>query len=348
MRRVALCFGASGQDASYMFELLLEKNFDEIYGTIRRTSTVSTERIDHVFNKLKIVYCDLTDSHNITTIINDIRPTHIYNFAAMSHVKISAELEHYTIQANTVGILNILQAVKLLGMQKTCKIYHSSTSEMFGNETDGNVMLTEESLFKPVSMYAISKLAAYNICELYKNAYGMFVVSSFLFNHESPRRGVNFVTQKIANYVGHYKSDPSIAPLELGNLHSTRDWGYTKDYMEAVYLMMERDIPDNFVIATGETHSVQEFVELAFGYNGITVKWRGQGLDEIGYDSVTGNVLVVVNPKYMRDIDIECLIGDYTKAKNVLGWEPKTSFQELVNLMVEDANLRKGNITKIF
>lgn len=345
--KIALCFGASGQDASYMMELLLQNGY-KVYGTLRRTSTVSTERIDHIFDKINLVYCDLTDSHNINAIIKKIKPTEIYNFAAMSHVKISSELENYTIQTNTLGILNILQAVRLLEMEKKCKIYHCSTSEMFGNETDGTQMLNEESKLNPVSMYGISKVAAYNICELYKNAYGMFVVSSFLFNHESERRGVNFVTQKIACYVGHYNSDSNIPPLQLGNLYAKRDWGYTKDYMEAVYLMMQIDIPENFVIASGESHTVKEFIELAFKYNGIIVEWQGNGLDEIGFDEKTKKTLVVVNPKYFRDIDIDCLLGDYSKAKKLLGWEPKTSFNELVNIMVEDSNKRKGNVTKIF
>lgn len=348
MRKVALVVGASGQDASYMFELLLQKDYDEIYGTLRRTSTISTERIDHIFDKLKLVYCDLTDSHNITSIINKIRPTEIYNFAAMSHVKISSELERYTLETNTMGILNILQAVRLFGMEKTCKIYHASTSEIFGNETDGTRLLSEKSNLMPVSMYGISKLAAYHICEMYKNAYGMFVVSSFLFNHESERRGINFVTQKIANHVGHYKSDNTIAPLKLGNLNAKRDWGFAGDYIDALYRMMQCDYPENYVIATGETHTVREFVELSFKYNNVNIEWRGKGINEVGYDVETGCILVVVDQKYFRDIDIDCLIGDYSKAKKNLGWVPKTSFHELVNSMVEAANKRNGDITKIY
>ena len=337
-RKVALIFGGGGQDASYLFELLLEKGYDEIHGTIRRSSVITTERIDHIFDKLELHYCDLVDSNNVTSIIHSVKPTEIYNMAAQSHVAISAEIENYTFQVNTLGILNILQAVRLLGLQKSCKIYHCGTSEQWGNETDGSSLLNEESRMNPCSIYGISKVAANQICNMYRDAYGMFVVCSILHNHESPRRGHNFVTQKIANYVG--KFDVGDAPLQLGNLNARRDWGHAKSYVEGIWMIVQQDTPDNYVLATGETHSVREFVELSFNEINIQIAWDGSGVNEVGRNKHTGDIVVIVNPKYYRDIDIECLIGDASKARRVLGWEPKTSFKQLVSEMVQAALLR--------
>ena len=316
-----------------MMELLLEKGYD-VHGTIRRSSVITTERIEHIFDKVTLHYMDITDTMSVFNIINKIKPVEIYNFCAQSHVKISSQLENYTIQTNFVGVLNILQAVRTCGLEKSCKIYQASTSEIFGNVTDGSSLLNEESPQRPVSVYGISKMAAEHLCNMYRDAYGMFVVNSLLFNHEGPRRGHNFVTQKIARYVG--KADLS-KPLQLGNLNATRDWGHSKDYVYGIWLMLQQETPDNYVLATGETHSVREFVELAFEEIGIKILWKGSGVDEVGMNSLTGEILVQVNKKYYRDIDIECLIGDASKAKKKLGWEPKITFKGLVSEMVRAA-----------
>jgi len=330
-RKVVLVTGSQGMDGSHMMELLLEKGYD-VHGTIRRSSVITTERIEHIFDKVTLHYMDITDTMSVFNIINKIKPVEIYNFCAQSHVKISSELENYTIQTNFVGVLNILQAVRTCGLEKTCKIYQASTSEIFGNVTDGSSLLSEESAQKPVSVYGISKMAAEHLCNMYRDAYGMFVVNSLLFNHEGPRRGHNFVTQKIARYVG--KNNFS-NPLQLGNLNATRDWGHSRDYVYGIWLMLQKDKPDNYVLATGETHSVREFVELAFEEIGIRIEWKGSGIDEVGTNALTGETLVQVNKKYYRDIDIECLIGDASKAKRELGWEPKITFKKLVSEMVE-------------
>jgi GDPmannose 4,6-dehydratase len=334
-KRVVLVTGSQGMDGSHMMELLLEKGCD-VHGTIRRSSVITTERIEHIFDKVTLHYVDITDTMSVFNIINKIRPVEIYNFCAQSHVKISSELENYTIQTNFVGVLNILQAVRTCGLEKTCRIYQASTSEIYGNVTDGSLLLNEESPQKPVSVYGISKMAAEHLCNMYRDAYGMFVVNSLLFNHEGPRRGHNFVTQKIARYVG--KANFS-KPLQLGNLNATRDWGHSRDYVYGIWLMLQKDKPDNYVLATGETHSVREFVELAFEEIGIKIEWCGSGIDEVGINSLTGETLVQVNKKYYRDIDIECLIGDASKAKRELGWEPKITFKELVSEMVISAKL---------
>jgi GDPmannose 4,6-dehydratase len=334
-KRVVLVTGSQGMDGSHMMELLLEKGYD-VHGTIRRSSVITTERIEHIFDKVTLHYVDITDTMSVFNIINKIRPVEIYNFCAQSHVKISSELENYTIQTNFVGVLNILQAVRTCGLEKTCRIYQASTSEIYGNVTDGSLLLNEESPQKPVSVYGISKMAAEHLCNMYRDAYGMFVVNSLLFNHEGPRRGHNFVTQKIARYVG--KADFS-KPLQLGNLNATRDWGHSRDYVYGIWLMLQKDKPDNYVLATGETHSVREFVELAFEEIGIKIEWAGSGINEVGINSLTGETLVQVNKKYYRDIDIECLIGDASKAKRELGWEPKITFKELVSEMVRSAKL---------
>jgi len=350
LNKTFLIFGATGMDGSTMCDLLLEKGYKNIHGTMRRSATFNTQNIDHIFNKIKLHYCDLTDAMNIHNIISRVKPDYIVNFAAQSHVKVSHELENYTFQVNTLGLLNILQSVRSLGLTHSCKIYHASTSEMFGNETDGSTFLTEESKRSPVSIYGISKVAAEHICDMYKNAYGMFIVTSTLFNHEGERRGGIFMTQKIANYVGKYsivqankyklnteESSTTIQPLQLGNLNACRDMGYAKDYVEAIYLMLKSKNPMNYVIATGETHSVREFVECSFKEIGINIEWSGEGLNEKGVNKETGEIIVEVNPKYFRDIDIECLIGDASLAKKNLGWVPKTSFKELVKIMIQNA-----------
>jgi GDPmannose 4,6-dehydratase len=340
IKKVALITGIGGQDGSLLADLLLSKGYD-VHGIIRRASNFNTQRIQHIFDKITLHYGDLTDMGNIMSIIQNIKPDEIYNLAAMSHVRVSFDLENYTFQTNTLGILNILQSVRILGLDKTTKIYQASTSEMYGNTTDGSEMLTENSPMNPVSPYGISKLAAHHICNYYKDAYNMFVVSSVLLNHEGERRGLTFVTQKIAQYVGNYTTKSN--PLKLGNLNAARDWGYAKDYVNGIYLMMQHNVPDNYLLATGEEHSVREFVDLAFKEIGIKVEWVGTGLEERGYDSNTGNLLVEVDPKYYRPIDIEHLIGDASKAHNVLGWHPTTSFKELVSIMVRNALDNKRN-----
>jgi GDPmannose 4,6-dehydratase len=332
-KKIALVVGITGQDGSFLAELLLEKGYI-VHGIIRRSATFNTQNIDHIFDKLHLHHGDITDSMNIYNIISKVRPCEIYNLSAMSHVKVSHDIENYTFQTNTLGILSILQSVKNLGMEKTCKIYQASTSEQFGNTSDGSSLLNEESPQKPVSVYGISKMAAEHLCNMYRDAYGMFVVNSLLFNHESPRRGGTFVTQKIARYVG--KANFS-KPLQLGNLNATRDWGHSRDYVYGIWLMLQQETPDNYVLATGETHSVREFVELAFEEIGVKILWKGSGLDEVGVNSLTGEILVQVNKKYYRDIDIECLIGDASKAKKKLGWEPKITFKGLVSEMVRAA-----------
>jgi GDPmannose 4,6-dehydratase len=341
-KKIAFLTGISGQDSSYMADLLLYKGYI-VHGLLRRSATFNTQNIDHIFDKLHLHHGDITDTMNVFSVINKVRPDEIYNFAAMSHVKVSAEIENYTFQTNTMGILNVLQAVQMSGLTKTCKIYQASTSEEYGNQTDGQLLLNEDSPRFPVSIYGISKLAADHICKMYRNAFGMFIVSSTLFNHESERRGHTFVTQKIADYTAKFNSGSAKSPLELGNLNAKRDFGYAKDYMEAVFLMVQFPIPDDYVIATGETHSVREFVELSFKCINVSIVWEGTGLNEVGKNENTNEILIKVNSKYYRDIDIECLIGDSSKAKRILDWTPKTSFKELVKIMVDYSIKKQSN-----
>ena len=337
-KKVALVTGITGQDGSFLAELLLEKGYI-VHGIIRRSATFNTQNIDHIFDKLHLHHGDITDSMNIHNIISKVRPCEIYNLCAMSHVAVSANIENYTFQANTLGVLNILQSVKNLGMEKTCKIYSASTSEIFGNITDGSFKLNEDSPQNPCSVYAISKYAAQQLCNMYRDAYGMFVVNSLLFNHESPRRGGTFVTKKITNYVGKYYKNNSIKPLELGNLNAKRDWSHAKDMCYGIFLMLQQETPKNYVLSNDTTHSVREFVELAFKEIGIEIVWQGSGVNEVGIRKGTENdlephIIVKVNPKYYRDIDIECLIGDSSTARNELKWLPKYSFEDLVKEMV--------------
>lgn len=331
--KIVLITGITGQDGSIMADFLLQRGYT-VHGLIRRASDFNTKRIEHILDRVTLHYGDVTDMGNVLSIISKVEPDEIYNFAAMSHVKVSFELENYTFQANTLGILNILQSVRLLNMDKTTRIYHASTSEQYGNVTSGDNLLKETSPMIPVSPYGIAKLAAYHLCNYYRDAYNMFVVTSVLLNHEGERRGPTFVTKKIADYVGRYNSNSHKGPLLIGNLEAQRDWGYALDYMEGVWMMMHHTKPDNYVLATGETHSVREFAELAFKEIGVDVEWRGEGIDEYGVDKSTGTILIKVDPKYYRPLEIHTLIGDASKAKNVLGWQPRTSFKSLVKLMV--------------
>lgn len=340
-KKVALVTGICGQDGSFLAELLLEKGYI-VHGIMRRAATFNTQNIDHIFDKLNLHYGDITDSMNVFNIISKVRPCEIYNLCAMSHVKVSHDIENYTFQANTLGVLNILQSVKNLGMEKTCKIYQASTSEIYGNITDGSFKLNEDSPQNPCSVYAISKYAAQQLCNMYRDAYGMFVVNSLLFNHESPRRGGTFVTKKITNYVGKYYKNNSIKPLELGNLNAMRDWSHAKDMCYGIFLMLQQEKPKNYVLSNDTTHSVREFVELAFKEIGVEIVWRGDGVDKVGIKKGTENdlephIIVKVNPKYYRDIDIECLIGDSSRARNELKWLPKYSFEDLVKEMVQSS-----------
>lgn len=363
-KKVALITGIGGQDGSWLSELLLEKGY-VVHGIIRRSATFNTQNIDHIFDKLNLHYGDSTDAMNIFNIISKVRPCEIYNLSALSHVKVSHDVENYTFQTNTLGVLSILQSVKNLGMEKTCKIYQASTSEIFGNITDGSFKLNEDSPQNPCSVYAISKYAAQQLCNMYRDAYGMFVVNSLLFNHESPRRGGTFVTKKITDYVGKYHKNmpfggcgsPSgklanksrknnalakIGPLQLGNLNAKRDFSHAKDMCYGIWLMLQQEKPKNYVLSNDTTHSVREFVELAFKEIGVEIVWRGTGVDEVGIkkgteDDQEPHIIVKVNPRYFRDIDIQCLIGDSSRARKELGWCPKYSFEDLVKEMVQSS-----------
>lgn len=348
LEKVWLITGITGQDGSWMAEYLLNMGYKNVHGIIRRAANFNTQHIDHMFDKLTLHYGDLTDCMNMYQIIANVHPDYIVNFAAQSHVKISHTLQDYTVQVNTLGVLYILQSVRDLGLAHTCKVYHASTSEMYGNKTDGTILLNEDSPMEPVSIYGISKLAAQQICNMFRDAYNMFVVSSVLFNHEGPRRGPTFVTQKVCDYVAKYsiqmqKNDVThhIEPLLLGNLNARRDWGDARDYVQAIFKMLQNDVPKNYVIATGKTHSVREFVELAFREIGIYIEWKGTGIQEAGYSKDCEQPLIKVDPKYYRDIDIECLIGDATRAKNELKWTPETDFETLVTSMVH-ASIQKN------
>lgn len=336
-----LITGVTGQTASFFCDMLLDKGYENIHGIMRRSSTFNTQNIDHIFDKLELHYGDLTDPMNIHNIISKIRPDYIVNFAAQSHVAVSAELENYTIQVNTLGVLNILQSVKTLGLSDKCRIYQCGTSEEFGTCTDGSFKLNEKSPKIPVSVYAVSKLAAEQLCDIYKNAFSMFVVTGTLMNHESNRRGGTFVTKKITNYVAKYhKNRNGLTQLELGNLNAKRDWSHAKDMCDGIFLMLTQDKPVNYVLSNDTTHSVREFVELAFKEINIEIVWRGVGINEVGIKKGTENnaeqhIIVKVNPRYYRDIDIQCLIGDSSRARDELKWCPKYSFKDLVKEMVQ-------------
>ena len=330
----ALITGVTGQDGSYLAELLLEKGY-EVYGMIRRSSVDFRERIAHLEGtpNFHLKFGDLGDSISLVKLIGEIKPDEIYNLAAQSHVKVSFDVPEFTAETDAVGTLRLLEAVRILGMEHKTKIYQASTSELFGlvQETPQK----ETTPFYPRSPYAVAKLYAYWIMKNYRESYGMFAVNGILFNHESERRGENFVTRKItlaACRIAQGLQDK----LYLGNLSSLRDWGYAKDYVECMWLMLQQEKPEDFVIATGEQHTVREFCTLAFKYAGIELEWQGEGLAEKGIDKNTGKVLVEVDPKYFRPAEVQTLLGDPTKARTVLGWNPrKTSFDELVRLMVE-------------
>ena len=330
----ALITGITGQDGSYLSEFLLEKGYD-VHGLIRRSSVDYRERIAHLEGHMNfhLHYGDLGDSLGIIQVINKVRPDEIYNLAAQSHVQVSFDSPEYTANVDATGVLRILEAVRQCGLEKTCRIYQASTSELYGRVEA--VPQNEETPFHPYSPYAVAKQYGYWIVKEYRDAYGMFCCNGILFNHESERRGETFVTRKItlaAARIAQGKQDK----LYLGNLSSLRDWGYAKDYVECMWLMLQNDKPDDFVVATGEQHSVREFCQLAFHEVGIELEFQGSGIDEVGVDKATGRVLVVVSPDFYRPTDVVNLLGDPTKAKRLLGWNPnKTSFADLVKLMVK-------------
>ena len=327
--KVALITGITGQDGSYLAELLLEKGY-EVHGIIRRSSLINTDRIDHIYNRIHLHYGDLTDSTNIVRIIQKVKPNEIYNLGAQSHVKVSFEIPEYTGQVDALGTLRILEAVCLLGMQDHIRIYQASTSELYGLVQE--VPQKETTPFYPRSPYGVAKLYGYWIVKNYRESYGLHASSGILFNHESPRRGETFVTRKITRGLSSISTGQQDI-LSLGNLNARRDWGHAKDFVEAMWLMLQQDEPDDYVIATGEQYSVREFVEAAAPYFGMNIVWEGEGLEEVGIDKNTGRKVIDVNPKYFRPAEVETLLGDASKAKKKLGWEPKTSFKQLVEDM---------------
>jgi len=340
----ALITGVNGQDGSFLSDFLLEKGY-EVHGIIRRSSSFNTGRIEHLYiEELKssenfyIHYGDMTDTSNIIRLISEIKPDEIYNLAAMSHVKVSFETPEYTADVDGIGTLRILEAVRILGLEKKTRIYQASTSELYGKVQE--VPQRETTPFYPRSPYGVAKLYGYWITKNYRESYDMFAVNGILFNHESERRGETFVTRKItmaAARISNGKQDK----LLLGNLDARRDWGYAKDYVECMWLILQHDTPEDFVIATGEMHTVREFATLAFKHAGIEVEWQGEGIDEKGLNAKTGEIVVEVNPEYFRLAEVEQLLGDPSKAKKLLGWNPTaTSFEELVEIMVtHDCNL---------
>ena len=329
--KVALITGVTGQDGSYLAELLLEKGY-EVHGIVRRSSLINTYRIDHIYDneRFTLHYGDLTDATNIIGVIKKVEPDEIYNLGAQSHVKVSFETPEYTGNVDGLGTLRILEAVRLLGMEDSVRIYQASTSELYGLVQE--VPQRETTPFYPRSPYGVAKLYGYWIVKNYRESYGLHASSGILFNHESPRRGETFVTRKITRGLSRISTGQQNV-LSLGNLDARRDWGHAKDFVEAMWLMLQQDEPDDYVIATGKQYSVRDFVEEAAPYFGINIVWQGEGLDEIGVDKNTGKTVINVNPKYFRPAEVETLLGDATKAKEKLGWEPKTSFKQLVEDM---------------
>lgn len=343
MAKVALITGITGQDGSYLAEFLIEKGY-EVHGIMRRSSSFNTARIEHLYldewvrdmkNKrlINLHWGDMTDSSSLIRIIQQVQPDEIYNLAAQSHVKVSFDVPEYTADTDAVGTLRLLEAVRILGMEHKTKIYQASTSELFGKVQE--VPQKETTPFYPRSPYGVAKQYGFWITKNYRESYGMFAVNGILFNHESERRGETFVTRKITLAVARIAQGYQ-DKLYLGNMDALRDWGYAKDYVECMWLILQHPTPEDFVIATGEMHTVREFCTLAFRYAGIELRWEGEGVDEKGIDVATGKTLVEVDPKFFRPCEVEQLLGDPTKAKTLLGWNPtKTPFEELVRLMVE-------------
>ena len=340
---IALITGITGQDGSFLAEFLLEKGY-EVHGIIRRSSSFNTERIEHLYldewvrdmhrkRLLTLHYGDMTDSSSLIRIIGEVKPDEIYNLAAQSHVKVSFDVPEYTADTDAVGVLRLLEAVRILGLEKHCRIYQASTSELFGKMQE--VPQSETTPFYPRSPYSVAKLYAYWIMKNYRESYGMYTANGILFNHESERRGENFVTRKITLAAARITAGLQ-EKLYLGNLNAMRDWGYARDYVECMWLILQQPEPDDFVVATGEFHSVREFTTLAFARAGINLRWEGEGLNEKGIDTATGRILVEVDPRFFRPAEVEQLLGNPEKARRVLGWNPRaTSFKRLVEIMVD-------------
>lgn len=335
--KIAFITGITGQDGSYLAEFLLAKDY-VVYGLLRRASLINTNRIDHIFNRLHLRYGDLTDGSCLFMILSEIKTTYpqmtrleVYNLAAQSHVKVSFEMPEYTADVDAFGTLKIIEAIKNNGLDKVTRFYQASTSELFGKVQE--VPQKETTPFYPRSPYGVAKLYAYWIVKNYRESYGMYACNGILFNHESERRGHNFVTRKIT--LGLQKIiDGTADRLVMGNIDSYRDWGHAEDYVEAQWLILQQDSPEDFVISTGEMHTVREFIEKAFLQKGFLIQWKGEGVNEIGYDANTGKELVFIDAKYFRPAEVEQLLGDNTKAKRELGWTPKVTFDELVKRMV--------------
>lgn len=337
-KKVALITGVTGQDGAYLAEFLLEKGY-EVHGVKRRSSSFNTARVDHLYHdpheknvRFFLHHGDMTDSTNIIRLVQETRPSEIYNLAAQSHVQVSFETPEYTANADAVGALRMLEAIRILGMESETRFYQASTSELYGEAKE--TPQTENTPFQPRSPYAAAKLYAYWITVNYREAYNMFASNGILFNHEGPTRGETFVTRKITRAVAAIELGLQDR-VYLGNLDAKRDWGHAKDYVEGQWKILQHDKPDDFVLATGETHSVREFVELAFKNVGKTIEWQGKGVDEKGTDAATGNVLVEIDKRYFRPTEVEFLLGDASKAKKMLGWEARIKFAQLVKEMVE-------------
>jgi len=330
MSKVALITGITGQDGSYLAELLLEKGY-EVHGIVRRASLINTHRIDHIYEQIHLHYGDLTDAMSVTNLIKDVEPDEIYNLGAQSHVKVSFEIPEYTAQVDGLGTLRVLEAVRLLGMEMKTRVYQASTSELYGEVQQ--TPQTETTPFYPRSPYGVAKLYGYWIVKNYRESYGIHASSGILFNHESPRRGETFVTRKITRGLSRISVGEQEC-LYLGNLNAKRDWGHAKDYVEAMWLMLQQDEPDDYVIATGEQYSVKDFVNKAAPFFGFNIEWMGEGELEFGYDWNTKRKVIAVDKKYFRPAEVESLLGDASKAKQKLGWEPKISFDQLIEDMV--------------
>lgn len=328
----ALITGITGQDGSYLAELLLEKGY-EVHGVTRRASISNTARIDHILDRITLHDGDLSDSSSLVRIIGLVQPDELYNLAAQSHVQVSFDVPEYSGDVDALGVLRILEAVRILGLTKKTRVYQASTSELYGKVEEAPQR--ESTPFHPYSPYAVAKQYGFWITKEYREAYGMFAANGILFNHESERRGENFVTRKITLAAGRI-AEGLQDHLELGNMDSLRDWGYARDYVECMWLILQQDAPDDFVIATGVQHTVRDFTEKAFAANGIALRWEGEGVEEKGYDAATGKMLVSVNPRWFRPTDVVNLWGDPTKARTVLGWDPqKTSYEQLVEIMAK-------------
>lgn len=351
--KVALITGITGQDGSYLAEFLIEKGY-EVHGLLRRSSSFNTGRIEHLYldewvrdmkqkRLVNLHWADMTDSSSLIRVISETQPTEIYNLAAQSHVKVSFDVPEYTADTDAIGVLRLLEAVRICGLADKCRIYQASTSELFGKVVE--VPQRETTPFYPRSPYSVAKLYGFWIMKNYRESYNMFCCNGILFNHESERRGENFVTRKITLAASRIAQGYQ-NKLYLGNLDARRDWGYAKDYVECMWLILQQNTPDDFVIATGEMHTVREFCTIAFNNVGISLRWEGEGVDEKGIDENTGKALVEVDPKFFRPAEVDQLLGDPTKAKKQLGWNPcKTSFEELVKIMTDhDMNYVKNHI----